>query len=290
MKPEKIALNAFCVIGRVGSTDDGPDIVQRLWRDANEHYGEVAGLAKKDATGQPVGFWGAMTRADMSFLPWEDDFTRGYYLAGVEAEAESCAPTGWKKWIVPGFEGWKVKAETPDTFREVLDWMRENSMELAAAVQDFTDPATGENYMLFPVKLNDSKRELLRPIKERTDPVAFCGFHCNHCFLTEGCGNCRSDCDVCSFATLSRDNRCKNEKCCTEKGLYGCYDCPELEACRKGFFGVPDGSIPKACSLFIRKYGAEEYSRVLDAAEEKGISMKEEYDAEQNFRLLESLR
>lgn len=30
MNPEKITVNAFCVIGKVDSTDDGKDIVQRL--------------------------------------------------------------------------------------------------------------------------------------------------------------------------------------------------------------------------------------------------------------------
>lgn len=290
MNPEKITINSFCLIGKAGSTEEGPGIVQRLWQDANEHFAEVAPLAKKNADGQPAGFWGAMSRSDMSFLPWEDDFSRGLYMAGVEAEEDALPPAGWKKWIVPGFECLKVPFEGPDTFGKMLGWMKANGFELAAAVQDFTDPATQKNYMLFPVAWNDSKQELLRRVKAKTDPVAFCGFHCDHCFLTEWCGNCRSACNMCSYATLSHDNRCENEKCCSEKGLYGCWECPGLRDCRKGFFSEPSGSIPKACALFIGKYGKDEYSRVLNTADEKQIKLSEEADTESNLQVLESLR
>lgn len=290
MDPEKITVDAFCVIGKVGSTDDGEGFVQRLWQEANEHFCEVAPLAKKNAAGQPVGFWGAMTRQDMSFLPWEDGFTRGYYLAGVEAEEDALAPEGWKKWIVPGFEGLKFPAEEPDTFSKALGWMKENGFELAAAVQDFTDPATGKSYMLFPVEFNGSKRELIDRFKAKSDPLAFCGFHCDHCFLTEWCGNCRSECNVCSFATVSPDNRCENEKCCTEKGVVGCFVCPELPDCTKGFFSAPSATIAKSCAMFVGRYGVEEYDRVLSAAEEKHIEQKDEYSVEENLAILESLR
>ena len=290
MNPEKITVNSFCVIGKIGSSEDGEGFVQRLWQEANEHFAEVALLAKKNAAGQPVGFWGAMTRQDFSFLPWEDDFTRGYYLAGVETEDDALPPEGWKKWIVPGFECIRVEAEAPDTFRKTLEWMKENELELVAAVQDFTDPATGRNYMLFPIAWNDSKRKLIDRFKAKTDPVAFCGFHCNHCFLTEWCGNCRSACNMCSYATLSADNHCENEKCCTEKGFYGCYECPGLAECKKGFFIEQSASIAKSGAVFIGRYGSEEFSRVLNIADEKHIELKEENSVEDNLAILESLR
>lgn len=290
MIPEKITVNAFCVIGKPGSTEEGPGTVQRLWKEANEHFSEVAPLAKKNADGQLAGFWGAMSRMDMSFQPWEDDFSKGLYLAGVEAEEDALAPAGWKKWIVPGFECLKAPADGPDTFRSMIAWMQENSYELVAAVQDFTDPATGKSFMLFPIAWNDSKRELIQRQKAKTPPIAPCGFHCDHCFLTEWCGNCRSACNMCSYATLSEDNRCENEKCCTEKSLNGCWECPELTGCGKGFFKEPSASITKASALFIQKYGEDEYSRVLNAAEEKHIQMKEDIDIQSNLEILESLR
>lgn len=290
MNPEKVTVKSFCLIGKPGFMEKGTDTVQRLWKEANEHFPEVASLAKKNANGQPVGFWGAMSRSDMSFLPWEDNFTRGLYMAGVEAEEDAVAPEGWKKWIVPGFECLKVRADSPDTFPKMIEWMKENDIELVAAVQDFTDPATGCSYMLFPVEWNDSKREMIKRIKAVTPPVAFCGFHCDHCFMTEWCGNCRSACNMCSYATLSNDNRCENEKCCKEKGFDGCYECSELMDCQKGFFKEKAGSIPKAGSLFIRKYGAEEYGRALNKAGEKKIDLKEEFTVDENLSILEKLK
>lgn len=263
LHPTKITVHAFSVIGKPGLVEKGSDTVKKLWAEANAHFAEVAPLAKKNADGQFAGFWGAMSRADMSFLPWEDDFSRGLYMAGVEVPEDVIAPKGWKKWIVPGFDALKVKVESPDTFREMLDRMKENGVELVAAVQDFTDPATGENYMLFPVAWNDSKRELIRREKEKVDPVAPCGFHCDHCFMSEWCGNCRSACNMCSYATIFDDNRCENEKCSSEKGFDGCYDCPALEECQKGFYKEPSGASAKAFALFIRKYGKAEYEKVL---------------------------
>ena len=75
MKIEKCIKESFAVIGREGSTLDGPGFVQQLWSAANAHFAEVAVLAKKDEQGNPVGFWGAMSDFSGSFQPWEDGFT-----------------------------------------------------------------------------------------------------------------------------------------------------------------------------------------------------------------------
>ena len=55
MNKEKCMKEAFAVIGKEGSTEDGPGFVQNLWTDANTHFAEVAQLAKKDENGK-VGF------------------------------------------------------------------------------------------------------------------------------------------------------------------------------------------------------------------------------------------
>ena len=41
MKIEKYVKESFAVIGKEGSTLDGPGFIQRLWADANAHFGEV---------------------------------------------------------------------------------------------------------------------------------------------------------------------------------------------------------------------------------------------------------
>jgi hypothetical protein len=255
---ERIAKKAFCVIGKVGSTDDGEGFIQKLWNEANSHFDEVAEFAKKDENGNLCGVWGIMTDPKFSFQPWTENFTKGFYLAGVEVETDSVPPKGWKKWIVPGYEYLKVPMEGPETFRKTLDQMKADGLELVGAVHDFTDPVTKENYMLFPIVADDSKRELIMAEKAKHYQIAPCGFNCNACFLSEWCGGCRSTCNMCSFATISENNACENAACSKEKNLEGCYDCTELDDCKKGFFSVEGEGIGcKGAAMFIRKHGGE---------------------------------
>lgn len=151
MNMEKCMKEAFAVVGKEGSTEDGPGFVQNLWTDANAHFAEVAHLAKKDENGNLVGIWGAMTDFSRSFLPWEDGFSRGLYLAGVECVDDAQAPEGWVKWNVPGFEYLRVECDHDGVFPEMIDYLRENGILLAGAVHDFTCPQTGKNYMYFPI-------------------------------------------------------------------------------------------------------------------------------------------
>ena len=142
---------AFCVIGKEGSTADGPGFIRRLWADANSHFSEVAHLAKRTETVTLAGIWGAMTDCSRTFRPWQNDFTEGLYLAGVECRDDAEPPEGWAKWTVPGFE--YLRAEASDsTFPDMLRYLRDHDIPLAGAVHDFTDPATGKSYMLFPIR------------------------------------------------------------------------------------------------------------------------------------------
>ena len=84
MKVEKCVKESFVVIGKEGSTVDGHGFIQKLWSDLNMHFTEVEPLAKKDENGNFVGFWGAMSDFSRAFMPWEDNFSKGLYLAGVE--------------------------------------------------------------------------------------------------------------------------------------------------------------------------------------------------------------
>ena len=152
MKIEKIVKESFAVIGKEGSTLDGPGFIQRLWADANGHFSEVQSLAKKDENGNLAGIWGAMSDLSRSFLPWEDGFSRGLYLAGVECADDTEAPDGWTKWIIPGFEYLRAECEGENTFSEMLDYLGQNQIPLAGAVHDFTCPASGKSYMLFPIR------------------------------------------------------------------------------------------------------------------------------------------
>lgn len=152
MKINKCVKESFVVIGKEGSTNDGEGFIQKLWEDANGHFQEVEHLAKKDDKGDLVGVWGAMSDLSHSFQPWEEGFSKGLYLAGVECVDEAEAPSGWTKWIIPGYEYIYVENESVDTFPQMIQYLQENDIVLVGAVHDFTCPETGMGYLFFPIR------------------------------------------------------------------------------------------------------------------------------------------
>lgn len=152
MEIQKCIKESFSVIGKEGSTEEGIGFIKKLWDDANSHFTEVASLAKKDQNGSILGVWGAMSDFSRSFNPWEDNFTKGIYLAGVEVTDNAQPPRNWVKWTIPGYEYIYVKNESQNTFTEVIDYLSKNSIQLAGAVHDFICPEDGQGYMFFPIR------------------------------------------------------------------------------------------------------------------------------------------
>jgi len=152
MKVETCVKESFTIIGKEGCTEQGTDFIAKLWQDANAHFEEVEHLAKRDENGKLGGFWGAMSDMSRNFLPWEENFSKGRYLAGIECEDSAEAPEGWTKWVVPGFVYLYAECEGTDTFSKMLQYMDERDITLAGAVHDFTCPQTGKNYMFFPIR------------------------------------------------------------------------------------------------------------------------------------------
>lgn len=153
MRIDTCIKESFVVIGKEGSTLDGQGFIQKLWSDANAHFDEVQTLVKKTASGNLVGIWGAMSDCTRSFKPWEDHFSKGLYLAGVECRDDAEAPEGWTKWTIPGYEYIRAEAESESTFTQVLNYMTANNIPLVGAVHDYTCPLTGKNYMFFPTRI-----------------------------------------------------------------------------------------------------------------------------------------
>ena len=148
---DKVIKKAFVVIGKEGSTLDGEGFIQKLWDDANGHFAQVAHLAKRDENGNLVGIWGAMSDLSHSFQPWEDGFSKGLYLAGVECVDSAEAPDGWTKWVIPGYE-YLVVENHDGAFGDTIRQMQEEGIALVGAVHDYTDPATGKGYLYFPIR------------------------------------------------------------------------------------------------------------------------------------------
>ena len=143
---------AFCVIGREGSTRMGAGFIDRLWQDFDAHCGELAPLALRNEQGNYVGFWGAMSDFSRSFQPWTDGFRNGLYLAGAECAANAEAPDGWTKWTIPAYEYLCVEADTLDVFPRVIRQLEEERIPLAGAVHDFIRPSDKKRFMYFPIK------------------------------------------------------------------------------------------------------------------------------------------
>jgi predicted transcriptional regulator YdeE len=152
MEIRKCIKETFSVIGKEGSTNNGEGFIQKLWGDANSHFNEIASLGKKDDQGNLLGIWGVMSDFSRSFNPWENDFTKGLYLAGIEVEDDAEPTQDWVKWTIPSYEYIYVKNENQDTFTDVIKYMNENNLQLAGAVHDYNCPEDGQGYLFFPIR------------------------------------------------------------------------------------------------------------------------------------------
>ena len=139
------------------------------------------------------------------------------------------------------------------------------------------------------------KNKLCRQARKGVDPIAYCGLSCNHCFLKEWCGGCRTAYNACSYATCSPDGVCPNAACCRGKGLDGCYACDDLAGCLKGFYANgKDVNAIKAMALFIRKHGKKELALALDRLHQRYDFQKVQeilgFDLDEGLRILEENR
>lgn len=137
------------------------------------------------------------------------------------------------------------------------------------------------------------KAQIVAAARKGTDPVAYCGFSCNHCFLGQWCGGCKSSFNCCSFGTMFDKGKCPNVACAQEKGLEGCYACAELESCQTGFYreGNDGANACKAQAIFLKKHGKEAFFRVHDRLHQKHDFQKTQeilgQDLQEGLKILE---
>ena len=139
------------------------------------------------------------------------------------------------------------------------------------------------------------KNELCRKARKGVDPIAYCGLSCNHCFLKEWCGGCRTCYNTCSYATEMPEHICPNTACCKDRGLDGCYDCNDLADCVTGFYSLGnDANAVKAMAVFIRKHGKKKLASVLDNLHKKYDFQKIQeilgVDMDEGLKILEGNR
>lgn len=128
-------------------------------------------------------------------------------------------------------------------------------------------------------RCREIKTALVAEAREGIDPVSVCGHHCNYCWMGQWCGGCRSSYNCCSYATISESGVCPNVKCAGERGFFGCWQCPELDACEKGYYTNKNEYVAKATALFIRAHGEATYTRSLKAAIDAGLDYPKSFDA-----------
>ena len=162
MNVRMVDLPEITVIGKMGLNTREHPAAPALWAEANSHFGEVAALGKRGEDGNYTGFWGAMSDTGLRFLPWEDGFTRGLYLAGVEAESGAEAPEGWTRWVLPA-RRWLVAEVEQDRYGEVFTQVIREvipglGLRLSGAACDFIEPATGKTELYFPVQAEEERR------------------------------------------------------------------------------------------------------------------------------------
>ena len=139
------------------------------------------------------------------------------------------------------------------------------------------------------------KNKLCQIARKGVDTIAYCGLSCNHCFLKEYCGSCRTPYNTCSYAACFPDRVCPNAACCREKELDGCYECEDLADCRKGFYSLDkEVNAIKAMAIFIGQYGRKELCAALDRLHRQYDFQKIQeilgHDLEEGLKILESSR
>jgi hypothetical protein len=106
--------------------------------------------------------------------------------------------------------------------------------------------------------------------------VAYCGLICRLCFLASGCDGCRSAEDHCERDRS--DQGCFQKGCCREKGLDGCWDCPELAGCTQGIYALGEHSKVKAFALCIHEDGMEAFVDHVRRNARRGLSVEKGRD------------
>ena len=156
METTLVQLPEIAIIGMEGFCTSEHNVAPELWARANAWFDAVAPLGMREKDGSYVGFWGAMSDETMSFLPWTEGFTRGFYLAGLEVNRDARPPEGWTKWVMPA-RTYLVVDVCPERYGEIFHdvlerVLPERKLHLAGGVCDYTEPATGKNKLFFPVE------------------------------------------------------------------------------------------------------------------------------------------
>lgn len=242
-----IHVDAFSIIGKERSRKDGKDFMSKVQEEILSHI-KGSGEEKKQR------FWGIMGDPSRSLKPLAKGHSKSLYLYGVEAKDGDKAPEGWVKREIPAHD-YCVGEVGPNNYEKtyysmLFYFIPVKGYKIIGDLLDLTDEQ-GKSYLYFPVVPNP----ILAKKEDLTIKIAPCGLHCGYCFFE--CGGCSSGNNMCSYGNSQPDHICPNVKCSKNKGLEGCYLCPELMGCKYGFYAMPGNA--KASAIFISKHGKKTF-------------------------------
>lgn len=87
----------------------------------------------------------------------------------MECTDDAEAPQGWTKWTIPGYEYLVVENQN-GAFQKTIGQMKEEGISLAGAVHEYTDPATGKDYLYFPIRKIDEAKNSEPPLSLEGKP------------------------------------------------------------------------------------------------------------------------
>jgi len=104
------------------------------------------------------------------------------------------------------------------------------------------------------------------------DSIAYCGLVCGMCHLRAECDFCKNTASLCDRAPV-----CYQRNCCLERGLQGCWECPDFP-CGQDMHGPPYDLKIRAYVSFIQAEGTETLIDCLLRNEAAGIHYGEGRD------------
>ncbi len=97
------------------------------------------------------------------------------------------------------------------------------------------------------------------------DSIAYCGLVCGKCHQRDTCDGCKNTARLCSRSAV-----CFQRSCCLQKGLEGCWECPDFP-CGQDMHSSSHDLRIRAFVRFIRDEGAGTLIDCLLQNEQRGI-------------------
>jgi hypothetical protein len=119
--------------------------------------------------------------------------------------------------------------------------------------------------------------------------VACCGLVCRLCFKAAQCPGYRVAGSACPGP--GQDGPCVHRDCCQERGLEGCWQCPDLGTCQVGLFAPGLSPKVKAFATFMRDEGVDRFIAGVQAGRASGLQIEKggDYDGKPEAAVWEML-